>query len=121
MSGKKTLVWAVILLALAAFYYTYEIQGGQKRQEAASKRELLFHFAVDEVTGFTVKREPETVRAEKRDGHWYLTEPLTVRGDDQKYNELTRYVADLHHTRVVRNSLSHLNPMAWRHHFWKYR
>jgi Domain of unknown function (DUF4340) len=101
VSGKKTLVWVVILLALAAFYYIYEIQGGQKRREEASKRELLFHFAADDVTGFTVKREQETVRAEKRDGHWYLTEPLAVRGDDQKYNELTRYVADLHHTRVV--------------------
>jgi Domain of unknown function (DUF4340) len=110
VSGKKTLVWAIILLALAAFYYTYEIQGGQKRQEAASKRELLFHFAADEVTGFTVKREQETVRAEKRDGHWYLTEPLTVRGDDQKYNELTRYVADLHHTRVVEEQPQSLEP-----------
>jgi hypothetical protein len=38
----KTLAWAVVLLVLAAFYYTYEIQGGQKRQEEASKRELLF-------------------------------------------------------------------------------
>jgi len=101
VSGTKTLVWAVVLLALAAFYYIYEIQGGQRRQEEASKRELLFHFAADNVTGFTVKREQETVRAEKRDGHWYLTEPLAVRGDDQKYLELTRYVADLRHTRVV--------------------
>ena len=110
MSGKKTLVWAVVLLVLAAFYYTYEIQGGQKRQEEASKRELLFHFAVDDVTGFTVKREQETVRAEKRDGHWYLTEPLAVRGDDQKYRELARYVADLHHTRVVEEQPQSLEP-----------
>ncbi len=110
MSGKKTLGWAIVLLALAAFYYLYEIQGGQKRQEEASKRELLFHFAADDVTGFTVKREQETVRAEKRDGHWYLTEPLAVRGDDQKYLELTRYVADLHHTRVVEEQPQSLEP-----------
>ena len=110
MSGKKTLVWAVVLLALAAFYYTYEIQGGQKRQEAASKRELLFHFAADEVTGFAVKREQETVRAAKREGHWYLTEPLAVRGDDQKYRELARYVAELHHTRVLEAQPQSLEP-----------
>jgi len=110
VSSKKTLVWAVVLLVLAAFYYAYEIQGGQKRQEEASKRELLFHFAADDVTGFTVKREQETVRAEKRDGHWYLTEPLAVRGDDQKYHELTRYVADLHHTRVVEEQPQSLEP-----------
>jgi len=110
VSSKKTLVWAVVLLVLAAFYYAYEIQGGQKRQEEANKRELLFHFAADDVTGFTVKREQETVRAEKRDGHWYLTEPLAVRGDDQKYRELTRYVADLHHTRVVEEQPQSLEP-----------
>ena len=110
MSGKKTLSWAVVLFALGAFYYLYEIQGGQKRQEAASKLELLFQFAADDVTGFTVKREQETVRAEKRDGHWYLTEPLAVRGDDQKYRELTRYVADLRYTRVVEEQPQSLEP-----------
>jgi len=88
----------------------YEIQGGQKRQEEASKRALLFHFAADDGTGFTVKREQETVRAEKRDGHWYLTEPLAVRGDDQKYRELSRYVADLHYTRVVEEQSQSLEP-----------
>jgi len=102
VSGKKTLIWAVVLVALATFYYLYEIQGGQKRREAASKRELLFQFAADEVIGFTVQRAQETVRAEKRDGAWYLTEPLAVRGDAQKYRELTRYVAEqLRYTRVV--------------------
>jgi hypothetical protein len=110
VSGKKTLVWAVVLLALAAFYYIYEMQGGQKRQEAASKRTLLFQFAADNVTGFTVKRAQETVHAEKRDGHWYLTQPLAVRGDDQKYSELTRYVADLHQTRVVDEQPQSLEP-----------
>jgi len=110
VSGRKTLIWAFVLLVLAAFYYLYEIQGGQKRQEEASKRELLFHFAADDVTGFTVKREQETVRAEKSDGHWYLTEPLAVRGDDQKYHELTRYVAELHYTRVVEEQPQSLEP-----------
>src|SRR5215468_2066169 len=61
----------------------------------------MFHFTTDDVTGFTAKREQAKVRAEKSDGHWYLTEPLAVRGDDQKYLELTRYMADLHYTRVV--------------------
>jgi len=112
MSGKKTLVWAIVLLALAAFYYLYEIQGGQKRQEVASKRELVFQFAADDITGFTIKRDQETVRAEKRDGHWYLTEPLAVRGDDQKYRELTRHVAELRHSRVVEEQPSTLEPFG---------
>jgi len=112
VSGKKTLVWAAVLLTLAAFYYVYEMQGGQKRQEAASKRELLFQFAADDVVGFTVKREQDTIRAEKREGHWYLTAPLAVRGDDQKYRELARYVADLRYTRVVEERPSTLDPFG---------
>lgn len=113
MSGKKTLVWAVLFIALLAFYYLYEIRGGQKRQEAASKSELLFQFAADDVTGFTVQRAQDTVRAEKRDGHWYLTEPLAGHGDDQKYRELTRYVAEqLRHTRVVEEQPSTLEPFG---------
>src|SRR5262249_4297176 len=112
VSGKKTLIWAVVLLVLAAFYYVYEMQGGQKRQEDASKRELLFQFAADDVVGFTIKREQDIIRAEKRDGHWYLTEPLAVRGDDQKYGELARYVADLRYTRVVEEHPSTLEPFG---------
>lgn len=112
MSGTKTLIWAVLLLALAAFYYVYEMQGGQKRQEEASKRELLFQFAADDVVGLTIKRGQDTIHAEKRDGHWYLTAPLAVRGDDQKYRELARYVADLRYTRVVEEQPSTLEPFG---------
>lgn len=112
MSGKKTLIWAVVLVALAAFYYLYEIRGGQQRQEAATKRERLFQFAANDVTGLTIKREQEPVRAEKRDGHWYLTEPLAVRGDDQKYRELTRHLAELRHTRVVEEHPATLEPFG---------
>jgi hypothetical protein len=110
VSSKKTLIWAGILLVLGAFYYLYEIQGGQKRQTEANKSTLLLQLAADDVTRFIVKRAQDTIRAEKRDGHWYLTEPLQVRGDDQKYGELTRYVADLHHTRVVEEHPPSLEP-----------
>src|SRR5262245_62904677 len=88
------------------------MQGGQKRHEAASKRELLFQFAADDAVGCTIKREQDTIRAEKRDGHWYLSDPLAVRGDDQKYSELARYVADLHYTRVVEEGPSTLEPFG---------
>jgi hypothetical protein len=35
---------------------------------------------------------------------------LAVRGDDQKYHELTRYVAELHYTRVVEEQPQSLEP-----------
>ncbi len=110
MSSTKTFIWAVILLVLSTFYYLYDIRGERTRQEAVKHRELLLQFAGDDVTSLTIQREHETVRAEKRDGHWYLTEPLQARGDDQKYRELTHYIADLRHTRVVEEQPPSLEP-----------
>ncbi|MGE3537142.1 MAG: DUF4340 domain-containing protein [Candidatus Tectimicrobiota bacterium] len=112
MSGQKTLIWAVLLLALGAFYYFYEVEGGKQRQEAANKRERLFQFAADDVTALTIKREQETLSAEQRDGHWYLTAPLAVRGDDQKYGELARFIADLRYTRVVEEQAASVEPFG---------
>lgn len=112
MSGQKTLIWAVILLGLGAFYYFYEVEGGKKRDEVARQLELLFQFTTEEVTSFTVKRAHETIRAEKRDGQWYLTEPLAVRGDAQKYGELARFVADLRHVKVIEEQAQTLEPFG---------
>lgn len=112
MSGTKTLIWAVVLLVVAAFYYFYEVEGGKKRQEAVRQRELLVHVVPDAVTGIVIKRPQETVRAEKREGQWHITEPLAVPGDEQKYRELVRYVADLRYIRLVEEQPSTLEPFG---------
>jgi hypothetical protein len=112
VSGKKTLVWAVALLALAVFYYAYDIQGGKSRREAVKQRELLVHFATDDVTGVTIKRPSETITAEKRQGHWSLTTPLSVPGDDQKYRQLVRYVAELRYLRRIEEQPESLEPFG---------
>jgi hypothetical protein len=112
MSRKKTLVWGVVLLALAAFYYVNEIQGGKKRREAAKQQALLVHFAVDEAASLTVKRPTETVTAVKRQGHWHLTVPLSAPGDDHKYRELVRYISELRQLRLVEERPASLEPFG---------
>lgn len=112
MSATKTLMWAVILLALAAFYYFYDIQAGRRWQEAIQQRERLAHFQADEVTGCTITRQGESIRAEKRQGHWYLTEPVRVAADDQKYHELIHYVAELRHVRRIEEQPATLEPFG---------
>jgi hypothetical protein len=112
VSGRKTLVWAVLLLALAGFYYVYEIQGGKQRRETARQQELLVHFSADDVTGLTVKRASETITAVRRNGHWHLTAPLLVPGDDQKYRELVRSLAELRRLRLVEEQPNTLEPFG---------
>lgn len=112
MSWKKTLVWGVVLLALAAFYYVNEIRGDKKRREAAKQQALLVHFAVDEAASLTVKRPTETVTAVKRQGHWHITVPLAARGDDHKYRELVRYISELRQLRLVEERPASLEPFG---------
>ena len=106
------MIWAVLLLALGAFYYFYEVAGEKKRQEATKQRELLLHFAADAVTGFVIQRDQDTIRATKRDGRWLITEPLTTPGDEQKYRELVRQVAELRYTRIVEEQPQKLEPFG---------
>jgi hypothetical protein len=112
VSGTKTVVWAVVLLALAAFYYVYEIQGGKRRQEAARQQELLMHFAADNVTGLTLQRATDTITAVKRDGRWQLTAPLSAPGDERKYGELVRHLTELRRLRLVEEQPTTLEPFG---------
>jgi hypothetical protein len=112
VSGKKTLIWFVVLLALAAFYYVYEIQGSKSRREVARQRGLLLHFATHEATGLTLTRPTDTITAVQRQDHWHLTEPLSVPGDDRKFRELVRHLAELSYLRRVEEHPTTLEPFG---------
>lgn len=112
MSGKKTVIWTLLLLVLGGFYYLYEIRGAKSRQEAAQQKERLVPLAADDVMGITIQRATETIRAVKRDAHWYLTEPLSGPGDDQKYRDMVRYLTDLRQLRLVDEHPATLAPFG---------
>jgi hypothetical protein len=112
VSSKKTLLWTLLLLALAAFYYLYEIEGEKKRQEATRQQELLFHFAANDVTALTVKRADETITAVQQAERWQLTAPLSAPGDGQKYHELVRTLAELRYQRLIEEHPDTLAPFG---------
>jgi hypothetical protein len=112
VSAKKTLVWAAVLLALAAFYYLYKIEGDKQRQEATRQQELLLHFAADDVTEVTVQRPTETITAVKREGRWQLTVPFSTPGDGPKYQALVRHLATLRYQRLVEERPESLAPFG---------
>jgi hypothetical protein len=112
VSVKKTGIWAVVLLALAAFYYFYEIEAGRKRQEATRQHELLFDFKADDVTEVTVQRATETITAVKREGSWHLTAPLSAPGEESKYREIVRHLADLRYQRLIEERPETLEPFG---------
>jgi hypothetical protein len=112
VSGKKTLIWVIALVALATFYYSYEIRGGKRRQEAARQESLLLSVRPDEVSGLTLKRAADTIAAVKRQGQWQLTAPLSAPADTRKLDDMVRYMAKLHVLRKIDERPEKLEPFG---------
>jgi hypothetical protein len=81
MRWQTTAVLAVILVALGAFYYVYEMRLGPEREKTEGRKGRVFTFEPAEVDEVTLRRAAETVTL-KRDGDgWQVLEPVKSRGD----------------------------------------
>ena len=92
MRGRTTLILALLLLGLGAFYYLYEVRGpGADRGPAKA-----LTFQPEEVTAIEIERPDGTVRIERRkepEG-WTLTAPLEYPADQTTVDALLRTLRD---------------------------
>src|SRR4030095_7138839 len=81
MRWQSTAILAVVLIALGAFYYVYEIRLGPEREKTEGRKGRVFTVEPADVTERARKR-PEGVVKLKRDGDgWQILEPVKGRGD----------------------------------------
>lgn len=81
MRWQTTAFLAVILIALGAFYYVYEIRLGPERDKAQGNKGRVFTFEPADVNEVTLRRREETVRLTREGGGWQVLEPVKSRGD----------------------------------------
>src|SRR3989475_11878912 len=87
MRWQTTAVVAVVLLALGAFYYVYEIKGGPARAKVEAQKGRLWWADAGDVTEVELKRRGEVVRLKREADGWQILEPVTARGDRAKVDE----------------------------------
>src|SRR3989442_13129267 len=87
MRWQTTAVVAVVLLALGAFYYVYEIKGGPARARVEAKKGRFWTVDASDVTEVELKRTGEVVRLKREADGWQILEPVTARGDRAKVDE----------------------------------
>jgi hypothetical protein len=81
MRWQSTAILAVVLVALGAFYYVYEIRLGPEREKTEGRKGRVFTAEPADVTEMDIKR-PDGVVKLKRDGDgWQILEPVKGRGD----------------------------------------
>src|SRR3990167_5310340 len=67
MRWQTTAVLAVILVALGAFYYVYEVRLGPEREKASERKGRLWTVEAADVTELELKRPDATLKL-KREG-----------------------------------------------------
>jgi len=83
MSPRNTLILAVIVAALGAFLYFYEIRGGEERAEAEDAAKRLFQgISAEEIESIALLASGgERVRLERSERGWRITEPVQFPAD----------------------------------------
>ena len=88
MRWQTSLALAVVLIALGAFYYVYEVRWAPDREKAETRKGRVFAVEAQDVTQLTLKRPDGTVEV-KRDGDaWQMVSPLRARGDRGPIDEV---------------------------------
>jgi hypothetical protein len=82
MKFKRTLIWAGVLVALAAFVYFYEIKGGEKRERAAEQANKIFVLNKEAVQKLTLRSDQKTIVCQRTEQGWQLIQPVDAPGDE---------------------------------------
>jgi hypothetical protein len=81
MRWQTTAALAVILIALGAFYYVYEIRLGPEREKTEGRKGRVFTVEPADVAEVELKRTDSTVKLKRADDGWQILEPVNARGD----------------------------------------
>ena len=88
---KKIAALSVALAALVLFVYFYEIEGGQKREEAKELEESLFRAKRDGISWVRIQRpDKDPITLQKEGAEWTLEEPIETSADGTSVDSFLR-------------------------------
>jgi hypothetical protein len=97
MNPRNTAILALVVGALGAFLYFYEIRGQEQRAEAEEAAKRLFQeISAEEIDAVVVSAgEAEPVRLERSEEGWRITEPVRFPADQIRADGLASALAGL--------------------------
>ncbi|MBI3825343.1 MAG: DUF4340 domain-containing protein [Candidatus Rokubacteria bacterium] len=101
MRWQTTAVLAVLLIALGAFYYVFEVRLGPGREEAEARKGRVFSVENKDVTALRMKRPADTVALKREGDDWRLLEPVAARADRAKVEEAITALATTRSDREI--------------------
>jgi hypothetical protein len=102
MRFKGTLVLLIVVLALGAFIYFYEIKGGEQREKAKESENQIWKIEDKNIQQLDLSSGGQHVTAmRKSDKQWILTAPQTLDADSEELDRLARSTATLRRESIV--------------------
>jgi len=84
MRWQTTAILAVILIALGAFFYVYEVRLGPEREKTEGRKGRVFTAEPADVTEVEIKRPDSVVKLKREGDGWQILEPVKARGDREE-------------------------------------
>ena len=81
MRWQTTLIAAILLAFVGAFYYVYEVRLGPEREKAETRKGRVFTVESGDVTALELKRPDGIVKAVRAGDGWSLEIPVKAKGD----------------------------------------
>jgi hypothetical protein len=81
MRWQTSVVLAVLLVAVGAFYYVYDVRMAPEREKAEARKGRVFTAESQDVTQLTLKRPTESVELKREGDAWQMVDPVRARAD----------------------------------------
>src|SRR5262245_9885399 len=101
MRWQTTVGLAILLAALGAFYYVYEVRMGPEREQAEARKGRLFAAEMGDVTAVDVKRGAEVLKFQRDGDGWRMVAPIATRADRGAVDELITSVTGVKADREI--------------------
>ncbi|RMG75805.1 MAG: DUF4340 domain-containing protein [Bacteroidetes bacterium] len=102
MKTKNTIILALLLAALGAYVYFYEIKGGEARKKAEELASKVFVVEKDSIKSVLIK--PKNIHFKKEKDHWQIIEPVEYDADKWNVDNLVRSIANAKKERIIADS-----------------
>lgn len=95
MKLRNTLIMLAILIALGAFVYFYEIEGGKKREEQEKTEKKIFQLEESKVQEITLISAEGEIQAKREGSGWKIIKPIETEGEEYEWNTMARTLAEV--------------------------
>ena len=99
---RNTIILLIVAIALGAYVYWGEIQGGKKRAQEKAQAEKLFHVEKDSINHIIIDKHGHIFEFKKENGSWQILQPVKTDADESPISSLLYNIKDLKKIRTFK-------------------